>query len=476
MIAGRLLEADILYQTGALAFASQRLSSLASGTSQDGARQASLCRLTEIACDLGNLADAQGYLAEMQRIAEAGDSLSVSDRAELNYAMARCAFSSRDRKALERGVESAFSYAQQMPGFERSWSLAARLNAYLAVDRYHRQDLASAGLAAQAALRALRSAPGALPYVKTHALTTRAVIDLHDPDRAHLATAENVEALEIALSNGMLSTARDALFNIVNFWLYCDDYCTSSYEASIARKRLQDVMHDPPSAEDPVLVALAFCSFGRYTEALRIMEPRDLRSSDNSSSWLPLFFAPVTATKRARIFFKARRYVDAEQAAGEALRAWGESGLGGEGTALRVRAEALEALGRVREAREAIDGAIGALQPMQPMHHMIGAYKCAYRLTNKRTYSEQARYLIAALGKNGKAGQKLQLTPREREIALLVAQGHTNNAIAGRLHLSVRTVENHVASIFEQLAIRARWQLTTELIQQPATPNRRNAP
>ena len=101
----------------------------------------------------------------------------------------------------------------------RAWSLAARINAYLAVDRYHRQDLASAGFAAQAAFRALRSAPVALPYVKTHALTTRAVIDLHDPDRAHLATVENVDALEIALSNGMISTARDALFNIVNFGL-----------------------------------------------------------------------------------------------------------------------------------------------------------------------------------------------------------------------------------------------------------------
>jgi DNA-binding CsgD family transcriptional regulator len=36
------------------------------------------------------------------------------------------------------------------------------------------------------------------------------------------------------------------------------------------------------------------------------------------------------------------------------------------------------------------------------------------------------------------------LTPREREIAVLVAQGHTNRQIADTLHLSVRTVEGHI--------------------------------
>ncbi|KTR96846.1 hypothetical protein NS220_00140 [Microbacterium testaceum] len=37
-----------------------------------------------------------------------------------------------------------------------------------------------------------------------------------------------------------------------------------------------------------------------------------------------------------------------------------------------------------------------------------------------------------------------ELTRREREIALLVEQGHTNREIAKRLYLSVRTVESHV--------------------------------
>jgi DNA-binding NarL/FixJ family response regulator len=58
----------------------------------------------------------------------------------------------------------------------------------------------------------------------------------------------------------------------------------------------------------------------------------------------------------------------------------------------------------------------------------------------------------------------VQLTPREREIALLVTEGRTNKDIGVRLGISRRTVDNHVASIFNRLSIRARWQLTNDLL------------
>jgi DNA-binding NarL/FixJ family response regulator len=43
------------------------------------------------------------------------------------------------------------------------------------------------------------------------------------------------------------------------------------------------------------------------------------------------------------------------------------------------------------------------------------------------------------------------LTPREREVLALMAEGRTNLAIAQRLYLSERTVETHVASILAKL-------------------------
>jgi FixJ family two-component response regulator len=46
------------------------------------------------------------------------------------------------------------------------------------------------------------------------------------------------------------------------------------------------------------------------------------------------------------------------------------------------------------------------------------------------------------------------LTPREREVAELVAQGMRNAAIAGRLGISARTVEVHKARLMNKLAVR----------------------
>ncbi|MDQ4036985.1 MAG: AAA family ATPase [Actinomycetota bacterium] len=53
------------------------------------------------------------------------------------------------------------------------------------------------------------------------------------------------------------------------------------------------------------------------------------------------------------------------------------------------------------------------------------------------------------------------LTPREREVAELVAQGLTNREIAGRLYLSERTAENHVQHILTKLDLSNRSQIAT---------------
>jgi DNA-binding CsgD family transcriptional regulator len=55
------------------------------------------------------------------------------------------------------------------------------------------------------------------------------------------------------------------------------------------------------------------------------------------------------------------------------------------------------------------------------------------------------------------------LTDREREIALLAAAGHPSRAIAERLYLSVRTVDNHLARIYDKLGVSSRADLGVTL-------------
>ncbi len=45
------------------------------------------------------------------------------------------------------------------------------------------------------------------------------------------------------------------------------------------------------------------------------------------------------------------------------------------------------------------------------------------------------------------------LTPREREVLSLMAQGHDNAGIAGRLHVTERAVHKHVGAIFGKLGL-----------------------
>jgi predicted ATPase/DNA-binding CsgD family transcriptional regulator len=51
------------------------------------------------------------------------------------------------------------------------------------------------------------------------------------------------------------------------------------------------------------------------------------------------------------------------------------------------------------------------------------------------------------------------LTPREREVALLVAEGLTNRDIAARLVLSPRTIESHVERIMNRLGVGSRTEI-----------------
>jgi DNA-binding CsgD family transcriptional regulator len=55
------------------------------------------------------------------------------------------------------------------------------------------------------------------------------------------------------------------------------------------------------------------------------------------------------------------------------------------------------------------------------------------------------------------------LTRREREIAVMAAQGLSNREVADVLVVSVRTVENHLYRVYMKLAVGGRGELLSAL-------------
>ncbi|MEU4445177.1 AAA family ATPase [Actinosynnema sp. NPDC050801] len=64
--------------------------------------------------------------------------------------------------------------------------------------------------------------------------------------------------------------------------------------------------------------------------------------------------------------------------------------------------------------------------------------------------------------RRGRRGYGNDLSPREVEVARMVADGRTNREIAEKLFLSSRTVEQHVARLFRKLGIKSRAHLRAD--------------
>lgn len=65
-------------------------------------------------------------------------------------------------------------------------------------------------------------------------------------------------------------------------------------------------------------------------------------------------------------------------------------------------------------------------------------------------------------------GRAARLTPREVEVGELAATGLTSRAIAERLYLSIRTVDNHLARVYAKLGASGRAELTEHFRRQGA--------
>ncbi|MBE8519495.1 AAA family ATPase [Amycolatopsis sp. H6(2020)] len=100
-------------------------------------------------------------------------------------------------------------------------------------------------------------------------------------------------------------------------------------------------------------------------------------------------------------------------------------------------------------------------------HHLRTAHDMFVAI-GMTAFAERARRELLAVGEQARKGTagtspSDELTPQERQIALLVREGFSNPEVGARLFLSPRTVEWHLRKIFTKLSITSRRQIRDAL-------------
>lgn len=116
------------------------------------------------------------------------------------------------------------------------------------------------------------------------------------------------------------------------------------------------------------------------------------------------------------------------------------------------RARTLLALGQTRRRAKQKRAARESLQAALAIFEELGA----------ALWAKRARAELQRIG--GRAPASGELTPSERQVAELVAEGQTNREVAAALVVTVRAVEWHLSNIYRKLGLRSRTELAHYLV------------
>jgi len=152
--------------------------------------------------------------------------------------------------------------------------------------------------------------------------------------------------------------------------------------------------------------------------------------------------------------------------AAEAVVAWHSGRIEEAASLLRSAAEGMEEIGVIREAARLrrqlagrladLDDREGSLQELRKVHEVFGQLGARPEFDKAR---EQFREVGARPPSRSEAEGTADLTPREAEVASLVADRKSNKAVAKELGVSPRTVTTHLSNIYRKLDIGSRGEL-----------------
>jgi DNA-binding CsgD family transcriptional regulator len=167
------------------------------------------------------------------------------------------------------------------------------------------------------------------------------------------------------------------------------------------------------------------------------------------------FYRGVTEFARAVRLLTYRENDVAFQHARRAANLFGGAG------AAAFHARALEAEGRALVPLDR-DAAVTALSDAANLFDACGA----------RFQRDRALKVLGGIGQAGKRALVSRvgsdaLSPRERDVVRLAADGHTAREIGNRLHIGERTVETHLASAYAKLGVESKVDLIRRFAELP---------
>lgn len=113
-------------------------------------------------------------------------------------------------------------------------------------------------------------------------------------------------------------------------------------------------------------------------------------------------------------------------------------------------------------------GAAGYVLKRAAAQDLVQAVRAAAR-GEAFLYPSVARKVVEDYLRRVEAGEERErydgLTTREKEILTLIAQGLSNQQIAGQLYISIKTVQTHRAHILEKLGLHDRTELVRYAIR-----------